>query len=139
MREIGNIDINNKTRSGIDLSLVRRVVGDFLRYYGVGHKTLSIAFVGDKTMRRLNREYRGQDRATDILSFAGEDNDLGELIIDYAQIKRQAFKYSKSTKDELVFILVHGLLHLHGHEDESEQGRLLMEKLGIEFIEKHKI
>ncbi len=95
---------------------------------------ISIAFIGDQVMARLNQQYRKLKRPTDILSFAGEGSDLGEIIIDYVQIKRQAKKYSKSINQELIFILVHGLLHLLGHDDETEKDRQKMITLGEKFI-----
>lgn len=128
------IEINNKTRSKINIGLVRATAENFLKYYKIKNKNLSIAFIGDKVMARLNQQYRKLKRPTDILSFAGAGADLGEIIIDYAQIKRQAQKYSKTTNQELVFILTHGLLHLLGHDDETEKDRQKMIALGEEFI-----
>lgn len=131
------IEINNTTRSRINTKLVKIITQKFLKKYNVENRNISIAFIGDRVMKRLNNQYRGKDRVTDILSFPEDGEDFGEIIIDYAQIKRQSLKYSKSVKDELVFILVHGLLHLIGHEDKTERGRKQMEKLGEEFIRKN--
>ncbi|MCK4539694.1 rRNA maturation RNase YbeY [Candidatus Parcubacteria bacterium] len=128
------IEINNKTKAKIDIKLIKKITEDFFSYYKIKNKELSIAFIGDAVMSRLNKQYRGKDKPTDILSFRGEGDELGEIIIDYAQIKRQAKKYSKSVKEELIFILVHGLLHLIGYEDETENGKRKMKKLGKEFI-----
>lgn len=128
------IEINNKTKAKIDVRLIEKVAEKFLRYYKLKNKNISIAFVGDTVMRRLNKQNRGKDKATDILSFAGEGSDFGEIIIDFAQIRRQAPKYSKSAKEELIFILVHGLLHLLGYDDDTEEKRLEMIGMGEEFI-----
>lgn len=128
------IEINNKTKSKIDLKTVKTVTEKFLEKNRKKNKEVSIVFVGDKSIRKLNKEYRGKDKVTDVLSFDGEEGFLGEILIDYAQIKRQAKKFNNSTKDELIFILVHGLLHLIGYEDKTEKGRLKMEELGNKFI-----
>lgn len=128
------IEVNNTTKSRIDLRLVKRVTAEFLKVHKKSSLDVSIAFIGDQAMRRLNKTYRGKDKPTDILTFDGEQDFLGEIIIDYAQIKRQAKLYSSSIKEELVFILVHGLLHLLGHEDDTEAGRLKMISLGETFI-----
>ena len=127
------IEINNKTRSKIDLILVEKIAEEFLKFYKIKSKEVSIAFVGDTVIRRLNKKYRGYDRITDVLSFKGEE-ELGEIIIDYSQIKRQAKKFSGTVKEELVFILVHGLLHLIGYRDDTENGKRKMEGLGKKFI-----
>jgi probable rRNA maturation factor len=129
------IEINNKTRSNINIFLVKKVTEKFLDYYKL-NKRVSIAFVGDVIIRKLNKNYRQKDKVTDILSFDGEGDDLGEIVIDYAQIKRQSQKYSKSIQDELIFILVHGLLHLIGYDDQTEKTRKIIIKKGEDFIKK---
>jgi len=131
------IEINNKTRSKINIKQVERLAENFLKHYKIEDKEVSIAFVGDKAIRELNKKYRKIDKATDVLSFEGDNvNYLGEIVIDYTQIKRQARKYSKNIKEELNFILIHGLLHLLGYEDETEKGVKEMEKIGNKLIKK---
>lgn len=133
------IEINNRTRSKIDIRLVNTVAELFMNDHGVLDKNLSLAFVGDKTIRNLNKIYRKKDRATDVLSFEGGGDDLGEVIIDYQQIKRQAKKYRNPIKYELLFILVHGMLHLMGYKDDTIKGKEQMEKKAIKFLEKHNL
>lgn len=128
------IEVNNRTRSTINIKLVRQVTEKFLKHYKLGNKEVSIAFVGDTTIKRLNRDYLGKYRVTDVMAFPGENKDFGEIIIDYTQIKRQAKGYSGSIKEELIFILVHGLFHLLGYEDKNKKGKAEMERLGKEFI-----
>ncbi|MDD5291295.1 MAG: rRNA maturation RNase YbeY [Patescibacteria group bacterium] len=128
------VEINNKAKNKVNPSFVKKVAEKFLRAYKKTDYSISIAFVGDKEIRKLNKKYRRVDRVTDILSFAGEEKFLGEIILDYHQIKRQADKFGNKSKDELIFILVHGLLHLLGYDDKTEAGRKKMERLGNEFI-----
>lgn len=132
------VEINNRTKSHINLFLIKKVAEKFLRAYKKIGYEVSVVFVGDKTIRRLNKMYRGEDKVTDVLAFEGENNFLGEIIIDYAQIKRQAPKFSGNTQKELIFILVHGLLHLIGLKDETAKGKKEMERAGQEFINKLK-
>ncbi len=129
-----SVEINNRTKNKIDLSLIKKVVEKFLRAYKKTDYSVSLAFVGDKRIRELNKNYRGIDQVTDVLSFPGEEKFLGEIIIDYSQIKRQAGKFGNKPKDELIFILIHGLLHLLGYDDRTEAERKKMEKLGEKFI-----
>ncbi|MBU1684426.1 rRNA maturation RNase YbeY [Patescibacteria group bacterium] len=139
-----NIEINNKTRNTINTSLIKKVVKNFLAKYKKNNHTVSIAFVGDKTMRTLNKQYREIDKITDVMAFPGnvlikdfikpEKKNLGEVIINYAQIKRQSRKFNNSIDQELIFILVHGLLHLLNYNDTTEKGRKEMEKLGEAII-----
>jgi len=129
------IEISNKTKNKIDLDLVKTVSEAFLKKNKAKEKELSIVFVSDSDIKKINKEYRGKDSVTDVLSFEGDEDFLGEILIDYAQIKRQAKEFNNKTEEELVFILVHGLLHLIGYDDVTEDGRLQMEELGNKFIE----
>jgi probable rRNA maturation factor len=142
------IEINNKTRSRINLLLIKKIVEKFFKTYSPDAAfDVSIAFVGDITMRRLNRVYRGKNKITDVLVFLlssprknrPNSKYLGEIIIDYAQIKRQSKTYKNTIQRELIFILVHGLLHLLGYNDNTERGRRKMEELGEGFISKLKV
>ncbi|OIO52652.1 MAG: rRNA maturation RNase YbeY [Parcubacteria group bacterium CG1_02_44_65] len=134
MRWFMVVEINNKAKCGLALKLVKSAAEKFARAHKLGGQELSVAFLSGAEMKKLNRRYRGRDKTTDILSFAGEGDLLGELVMDYAQIKRQAKSYGNSAKQELVFVLVHGLLHLLGYDDKTEAGRLKMIRLGEEFI-----
>ncbi len=124
------------------MQLIKKTVKKFLSVHRKNKFNVSIAFIGDTAMCALNKTYRKKDKTTDVLSFpsatfetdSSMDNFLGEIIINYAQIKRQAKKYQNSLKQELIYILTHGLLHLVGYEDETEQGRKKMERLGDEFV-----
>jgi probable rRNA maturation factor len=81
--------------------------------------TVSVAFVSPEKMKQLNFEYRGKNAITDVLSFPLQDGDtVGEVILSYEKAALQAEERSHSTRDELVFLLVHGLLHVFGFDHE---------------------
>ena len=130
------IEINNRTKARINKKLVKTVAEKFAAKYKIKNKEVSIAFVSDSEIKKLNKQYRHKNEVTDVLSFDGEGDFFGEILIDYAQIKRQAKESSKEIDEELVFILVHGLLHLVGYDDEKEKGRVEMVRLGERFIKK---
>jgi len=132
------IEVNNKTRQKIDISLIKQVTARFLKQYNKQKFDVSIAFVSDQTIRRLNYQYRKINKTTDVLAFPGEENFLGEIIINCIQVKRQARKFSNSYEQELVYILVHGLLHLLGYNDTTEKERLKMEELAKKYIKNYK-
>lgn len=134
-----SVDFTNRTRTKINTNLVKMVSEQFLKKYRKDKLDLSIVFVGDRRIRTINKIYRTHDKVTDILSFEGEGESFGELIIDYAQIKRQAKYFNNSVKEELVFILVHGLFHLLGYDDKTEKEEEKMIRLGESFIKKIKI
>lgn len=80
---------------------------------------VSVAFVSEADIKRLNRQYRGKDKVTDVLSFNLDEGDmLGEILLCYPQAERQAEDLGHGVREELLFLLVHGLLHLHGFDHE---------------------
>ena len=83
----------------------------------------SVHLVGDRRMRRLQAAHRGQDKTTDVLSFAaaeGEGPDpggeLGDIFLSVPQIRRQAREWRVSAEEEFARMLIHGLLHLLGYD-----------------------
>jgi len=102
---------------------------------------IDISFIPKETMRDLNRTYRGKDDSTDILSFATYDTDddfpavetgsyLGELIISASDIIDNCSYFSVDPDNELIRILVHGMLHLNGkdHATNDEDEPMLQEQ-----------
>jgi probable rRNA maturation factor len=97
-----------------------------LEFEQVGEAELGVVVTGDETVRRLNREYAGDDHATDVLSFSlreGEEfsnpdgvDRLGEVIISHPTAVRQAADAGHSVEDEVAHLLVHGILHLLGYD-----------------------
>lgn len=136
------IEISNRTKSKLPLTELEAVIKKFLLSRRLSAKEVSLVIVGDTLMRRLNKETRGKDKITDVLSFREADSEfirpkfLGEIVIDYQQIKRQAKTFQTSVKQELIFILVHGLLHLVGYDDKTDKEAKVMETLGNEIISK---
>jgi probable rRNA maturation factor len=137
------VEISNLTRSRIAVTELTVLTEKFLLSRRLSRAEVSLVIVGDQRMRRLNREYRGKDKVTDVLSFREQDssvvdkNYLGEIIINWPQIKRQAPRHGQSARAELRFILVHGLLHLVGYNDKMPKEAERMIKLGEQFLAKH--
>ncbi|MCL2219887.1 MAG: rRNA maturation RNase YbeY [Chitinispirillia bacterium] len=89
----------------------------------------TVILCSDCTIRRLNRLYRGKDKATDVLSFPfGDDDLLGEVYISLQRAKIQAKKYGLTYEEELKRLLVHGLLHLMGYDHHKKADREAMEE-----------
>jgi probable rRNA maturation factor len=83
---------------------------------------------GDRTLRRLNRSYRGKDKATDVLSFPAAEEIAGEyagdLAISLDTARKQAEEHGHALRDEVRVLLLHGLLHLSGMDHETDQGEM---------------
>jgi probable rRNA maturation factor len=99
---------------------------------------VSVVLADDQYIQALNREYRGKDTPTDVLSFALNEGDepeifegpdeqlLGDIIISLETAKRQAEEYEHSVEREIAFLTVHGMLHLLGYDHIQEEDRLEM-------------
>jgi len=83
---------------------------------------LSVLLVGDAAMRRLNRSYRGKDRATDVLSFPQGGGVLGDVVISLQTARRQAREGGWPLSRELRQLVAHGILHCLGHDHEDARG-----------------
>lgn len=84
---------------------------------------LSIVFVKEKQMRQINRLYRKKDKVTDVLSF---ELPLGDVLICYAQAKRQAVERGHTVKQEVVDLIIHGVLHASGYDHEVVKDAKIM-------------
>ena len=76
-------------------------------------------------MRRLNREFRGQDCATDVLSFASAGADsLGDIAISFQRARAQAREFGHTVEQEVSILMLHGVLHLMGMDHQADNGRM---------------
>jgi len=90
--------------------------------------TLAVRLVGDRTMRGINREFRGIDATTDVLSFPGgetpEGPHLGDVVISVPRAAEQARAAGHRTARELRVLLLHGVLHCLGYDHENDDGEM---------------
>jgi probable rRNA maturation factor len=97
--------------------------------------TVGLLVTDDETISRLNLQYRGEDRETDVLAFAMDDDldgfvtppslpaHLGEIVVSYPRARAQAMEYGHGVEEELDRLLIHGLLHLLGYDDSNDEQR----------------
>ena len=135
---------------GVDFNYnyLDKVIKRVLKHEHVKNAYFGIIFVDLKEIQRINKEYRGIDKVTDVISFALEDSIdninmdiriLGDIYICIPKMMEQASTYGHSIKRELSFLTVHGLLHLLGYdhmnkEDEKEMfglQELILNEAGI--------
>ncbi len=96
---------------------IAETVFDYLRIDA--NYEISILVTDDKTIHHYNKEYRGKDKPTDVLSFPLEDDImLGDIVISLDTAKRQALEYDIMLDREAAFLFIHGLLHLLGFDHE---------------------
>ena len=103
---------------------------------------VSVSFVGDDEIHELNRDYRGVDRTTDVLSFPMDDeftNMLGDIVININKVIEQAKEYGHSEKREISYLTVHSCLHLMGFDHEEEEDKKEMRAVEDRVMEKLEI
>lgn len=141
-------NLQHKIAVGYQLKiLMRRAVEATLAYEGINNDVeVSITFTDDKSIHSLNREYRGIDRPTDVLSFPLEPNlknthvsgliMLGDIVISLERATAQAEEYGHSFQRETAFLCIHSMLHLLGYDHElGETEDADMRKRQREIIE----
>lgn len=105
-----------------------------LETYDYSTLTFDIVFCGNEKIHEINRDYRNIDRPTDVISFAmfadsaeeerfifDNEINLGEIIVSLEKTQTQAIENGESFKDELYFLLAHGILHLMGYDHQTEE------------------
>ncbi|MFD1203875.1 MULTISPECIES: rRNA maturation RNase YbeY [Sporosarcina] len=118
-------------------TLVRNVLNHAAEMEGLsGHPELSVTFMTDEEIRKVNAEYRGKDTPTDVISFALEEmaegevaiileddmpTVLGDILISVETAKRQAKEYGHDEQREIGFLALHGFLHLLGYDHMTEE------------------
>lgn len=138
------LEINNTTKRKINSTKTKRIVEAWLRENRKSAWSVSLAIVGSCRMRRLKNDYRGIDKTTDVLSFSATGNGLndkylGEIVINIDEVDKankylEVFSLKKPAEYIFHFLLVHGLLHLIGYNDEKEVDRQKMLLFGEEFL-----
>ena len=137
--------INRQRRHKVQAKRWREFATGASKAIGAGNRYAAIVFVSDAAMRKLNRQFRGKDSATDVLSFpsqpesfeAGAETSLGEIVISLDRAQAQAKENGLTLVNEVEQLILHGLLHLGGHDHETDDGEMnrlelkTRKKLGI--------
>ncbi len=130
--------VNRQRRLQIDTRAWSNFATKALAAIGKNESSATIAFVSDKKIRELNRQFRGIDKATDVLSFPSDGpEDLGDIAVSVEIAAAQAKENGLKFDEEIAQLILHGLLHLSGYDHETDNGEMnrlelrLRKKLGI--------
>ncbi|MGN0242682.1 MAG: rRNA maturation RNase YbeY [Lachnospiraceae bacterium] len=158
------VNLEKETRIGLGVNeenIIRTVIEAALDYVKCPYEAeISVLLVDNEAIHEINREYRGIDRPTDVLSFPmleyetpgvlfpdGEEPEyyfhpdtgellLGDIVISLEKVVSQAEEYGHSVKRELAFLVAHSMLHLFGYDHMEEQERAQMEQKQEEILAK---
>lgn len=97
---------------------------------------LTVVLADDAFIRELNKTYRGKNKPTNVLSFSGEGSHLGDIILAIETIEREAEEQNKSFRHHATHLIVHGVLHLQGHDHENKVMANDMERKEIKILKK---
>ena len=130
--------VNRQRRLKLDTEAWSNFAARALDAIGKSESSATIAFVSDNRIRGLNRQFRGVDKATDVLSFPAEEKlNLGDVAVSVDTAAVQAKENGLTLDEELAQLILHGLLHLCGHDHETDNGE--MNQLELRLRRKLKI
>jgi probable rRNA maturation factor len=149
-----NISVEQKLKVSLEESWLQRIAIRTLEAEGIASPAeMGLVITDSKTIQELNKTYRGEDQSTDVLAFhmtpdTSQESELrfvgppdgvhhlGEVVISYTQAIRQAQEQGHGIAQELALLIVHGILHLLGYDDELPEGRQQMKARENEILER---
>ena len=122
------IELDNKTKLLIDEDILNIISSSLT------DKNIELIVTDNKEIQEINKQYRGIDKSTDVLSFPYEAMPmapLGSIIISFEYVELFANKLNHSTNDEFNLLFIHGLLHLLGYDHEVDNGEMREEEIKL--------
>lgn len=149
-----DIQVDEPFSDLVDVDNLRMVITDLLTKVGHSSAALTLVVTDNETVQTLNRDYRGVDAPTDVLSFAAQESEegapaladlppelaaemnayLGDVLIAYPYAAHQAEHYQNSVQAELRLLTVHGILHLLGYDHATPEEEAAMWALQSEIL-----
>ena len=142
--------VNQQKCVAVDVANARLFAVRLRRALRLGRRDFNVCFVDNRVIKKLNAQYRGQPRATDVLSFPWQGSNgargaaasefagfLGDVVISVETARRNARREGHSTANEIRWLILHGVLHLLGYDHATDRGEMtalelsLRERLGI--------
>ena len=139
------IEVNNLTNEKLKEIEELNDYGKYLLDYMKINASFSVIIVDNKEIHKINKEYRGIDRPTDVISFALEEDEdyeikerlLGDIYISIDKVYEQAKEYNHSVKRELFFLVTHGFLHLLGYDHMKKEDEEIMFPLQEKILDNY--
>ncbi len=112
-----------------DLNVYKKYLKKILAFLQITERSVSVTLCGNVLIKKLNKQYRNKDKATDVLSFEQfDDNLLGDIFISLPTARANCRYFGTELMEETVLLTVHGLLHLLGHDHHSAKEEALMQE-----------
>lgn len=127
---VDRLSIANKTTKRIPHALLHRIFSLVSKKRTI---EVSVAFIGDRAMRTVNRKWQKKDAQTNVLAFP-LGAEMGEILINPHEAKREARMYGMPYAERIAYLFLHGLLHLHGYDHKIEKEAKRMERKEQEIM-----
>lgn len=121
-----------RTHRGLQARL--KTAAEAARKAGKLRGEFTVLLTSDKALRALNRDFRGKDKATNVLSFPSGDGYAGDIAMAYGVTSKEARAAGKRFADHAAHLVVHGVLHLAGHDHEAPADAKVMEPLEVKIL-----
>ncbi len=130
------VDVVTKNKKWVGKEkLVERLAKKLISLVKSDAQELSISLVSDRQIKKINLQFRDKNKPTNVLSFPAFDRVfLGDIVIAYETLEREAKEQKKKFNDHLTHLILHSILHLLGHDHEEEKMAQKMEKLEIKIL-----
>ena len=121
---------------------IKNVINKFLAFFSVSKLEVDISFCTENEITKLNKEFRGKNNSTNVLSFPDKEQKnisnecIGELMICQKVLETEAFDQEKKIFDHFIHLVIHSMLHILGYAHEDKNDAILMESKEIEFLSK---
>ncbi len=131
------VEVVKAVPAGVTPDFVKRVLRRAAGVAEIGARlpdggvTVAVRITTDDELHRLNMTFAGEDHATDVLSFAGQGDHLGDIAISWGAVARQSKRYGHNAQTELALLSVHGLLHLLGWDHATAREKREMTRLTL--------
>ena len=146
---MNSIEVYNEYGKDIkELEIMKDFINYCVKKLNLKNVVFSVIIIDNENIHKINKEYRKIDRPTDVISFALEDDKvivnsdvrmLGDIYISYDMVIKQAAEYNHSTKREICFLAIHGLLHLLGYDHMNQEDEIKMFGLQKELLDSYGI
>ncbi len=138
---VKNLFVNNSSKIKIDNLLVHKIVKQLKNYFELNISSLTINFVSSEEIKKINIDYLDHHYSTDIITFNydGKKNLIdGEIFISSNDAEYNARKYNVSFDEEILRLVIHGILHLLGYDDKTQPQKIIMKKYENQLLKNYK-
>ena len=138
---IKNLFVNNSSKIKVDKLLVHKIVKQLKNYFDLNISSLTVNFITSEEIEKINIEYLNHHYSTDIITFNYDDkNNLidGEIFISSSDAEQNSKKYKVSFEEEILRLVIHGILHLLGYDDQTKPQKKIMKKYENQLLKNYK-